>query len=165
MNELNPTQSQCWCGKRECCCVHSTSVKINQQGKTKKGHDWDLGPGSSPCKPAPASSLHGESESDRHSTGQLYWVSRLCSIPHPAPVGGAHVRLSQSFENPALMIRTLQDRQLFLCKLHTESNENLFTRIPFKYFHLLNFRSFNLLPLFLNIKVFFLIIKVKESKN
>lgn len=87
MNELNPTQSQCWCGKRECCCVHSTSVKTNQQDKKKKAPDWDLGPGSSPCEPAPASSLQGESESDRHSTGQLYWVSRLCSIPAPCTCG------------------------------------------------------------------------------
>lgn len=74
---------------------------------------------------------------------------------HPAPVGWAHARLSQSFDNPALMISALQDRQLFLCELHTESNENLSTRIPFKYSHLLNFRSFNLLPLFLKIKFFY----------
>lgn len=74
---------------------------------------------------------------------------------HSAPVGWAHVRLSQLFDNPALMISALQDCPLLLCKLHTESKENLSTRVPFKYFHLLNFRSFNLLPLFLNIKVFF----------
>lgn len=85
--------------------------------------------------------------------------------PHAAPVEWANVRPTQPFGSPALMISALQDCQLFLCKLHTESNENLSTRISFKYFHLLNFRSFNLLPLFLKIKVFFFSFKGNRKQK
>lgn len=70
--------------------------------------------------------------------------------------------LGSSSYNPALLIRTLQDLHFFLFKLHTNCNENLSTRIPFKYINLLNFRTFNLLPLFVK---FYLIIKVTERKS